>query len=283
MNAAFSQLRCFWDQFLLEPLRRVQTESQRFLDSPAAQGPDWKTIFVLVTVAVSLTIQHYYVVADDGERLASLLAMIRLDEPASLLLRIVHDPEQGAINRLTFWVCGNLVVYFLIPVIILRGLFRERVRDYGLKLAGAFTDFWIYVVMFAIMVPLVFLVSTDAHFQNTYPFYHLSPGESLWPNFWRWELEYAFQFFCLEFFFRGFIVHGTKHRFGCYSILVMTVPYCMIHYGKPMPEAFASIVAGIALGFMSLKTRSIWMGAAIHVTVALTMDFTSMWRKGWFG
>jgi hypothetical protein len=31
---------------------------------------------------------------------------------------------------------------------------------------------------------------------------------------------------------------------------------------------------------MSLKTRSIWLGAVIHVTVALSMDFASMWRQG---
>ena len=32
----------------------------------------------------------------------------------------------------------------------------------------------------------------------------------------------------------------------------------------------------------SLKTRSIWMGAVLHVSVALSMDFASLWRKGYF-
>jgi membrane protease YdiL (CAAX protease family) len=57
----------------------------------------------------------------------------------------------------------------------------------------------------------------------------------------------------------------------------------MIHFYKPMPEAFASIVAGLALGYMSLRTHSIWLGAAIHVTVALSMDFASLWRQGRLG
>ena len=52
---------------------------------------------------------------------------------------------------------------------------------------------------------------------------------------------------------------------------------------QPMPEAFASIVAGLALGYMSLRTRSIWLGAAIHVTVAISMDFASLWRQGRLG
>ena len=30
------------------------------------------------------------------------------------------------------------------------------------------------------------------------------------------------------------------------------------------------------LGFMSLKTRSIWMGAALHIAVAWSMDFAAL-------
>ncbi len=125
-------------------------------------------------------------------------------------------------------------------------------------------------------------MSANEHFQATYPFYPLEPGDALWPNFWRWELFYGLQFFALEFFFRGFMVHGTRQRFGIYSVFVMTVPYCLIHFGKPMQEAFASIIAGIVLGLMSLKTRSVWMGALLHVSVALSMDISSLWRKGFF-
>ena len=63
----------------------------------------------------------------------------------------------------------------------------------------------------------------------------------------------------------------------------MMVPYCMLHFHKPLPEALASIVGAIALGFMSLRTHSIWMGTAIHVSVAWSMDAASLWRQGFFG
>jgi membrane protease YdiL (CAAX protease family) len=63
----------------------------------------------------------------------------------------------------------------------------------------------------------------------------------------------------------------------------MMLPYCMIHFTKPLPEACASIVAGLALGLMSLKTRSIWLGAALHITVALSMDLASLARQGFLG
>jgi hypothetical protein len=76
------------------------------------------------------------------------------------------------------------------------------------------------------------------------------------------------------------MVHGTKHRFGIYSIFVMTLPYCMIHFGKPIPECVASIIAGIVLGLMSLVTRSIWLGAGIHIAVAMGMDLACLARRG---
>lgn len=251
-------LRRLWDSLLVEPLRRVNDESRAFLISEAGQQADWKVIVVLLTATICLTLQNFYVIHGEIPVVARALASVYLD----------------------YWVAGNLVVYVVIPALVIHLVFRERLTDYGVKLRGAFSDFWIYGVMFVFMVPLLFFVSTQEHFQRTYPFAQFNRADPLWPGYWRWAAQYAVQFFGLEFFFRGFLVHGTKHRFGSYAIFVMTVPYCMIHYLKPMPEAFGSIGAGVALGYMSLKTRSIWMGTAIHVTVALSMDLISLWRQG---
>jgi membrane protease YdiL (CAAX protease family) len=170
----------------------------------------------------------------------------------------------------------------VIPALIVRLIFGEKLADYGFKLRGAFADGWIYILFFAVVGPLVLLVSREEHFQSTYPFYQPEKGKPLWPYFWRWELLYAMQFLALEFFFRGFMVHGLRRRIGASAIPVMMVPYCMIHFEKPLPETLAAIIAGLVLGFMSLRTRSIILGAAIHVSVALSMDFAALWRKGFF-
>ena len=91
------------------------------------------------------------------------------------------------------------------------------------------------------------------------------------------------QFFALEFFFRGFFLHGIKQRFGFYSVFVMMIPYCMIHFGKPFPETISAIIAGTALGILSLKSNNIWLGVFIHCSVAITMDICSLWQKGLLG
>jgi membrane protease YdiL (CAAX protease family) len=54
----------------------------------------------------------------------------------------------------------------------------------------------------------------------------------------------------------------------------------MIHYGKPFLEANAAIVAGIVLGTLALRTRSIWCGCLVHVSVAISMDIAALLQKG---
>ena len=136
------------------------------------------------------------------------------------------------------------MTYVVIPGLVVRLLFRQRLAGYGLNFRGILGSGSIYLVMFAGMIgPLVYFSQTAA-FQAKYPFYKPLPGEPLWPRLWTWELFYVAQFFALEFFFRGFVLHGLRQRFGFYAIFVMMVPYCMIHYGKPMPETFGAIGAG---------------------------------------
>ena len=87
------------------------------------------------------------------------------------------------------------------------------------------------------------------------------------------ELQRAF---ALEMFFRGFWLGVLRKSFGSGAIFAMAVPYCMIHYGKPFFEANGAIVAGIALGSLSMKTKSIYQGFLVHVTVAGLMDWLSL-------
>jgi membrane protease YdiL (CAAX protease family) len=87
---------------------------------------------------------------------------------------------------------------------------------------------------------------------------------------------YFAQFFALEIFFRGFWLAGLRNTLGSGAIFAMCVPYCMIHYGKPYLEACGAVVAGIALGSLSMRTKSIYSGFIVHVTVALSMDLLSL-------
>jgi membrane protease YdiL (CAAX protease family) len=66
-------------------------------------------------------------------------------------------------------------------------------------------------------------------------------------------------------------------------VAVMMIPYVMVHFGKPAPETFSAIVAGFALGYLALKSKSFLWGWMLHWGVAITMDIMVIGREVGFG
>lgn len=185
-----------------------------------------------------------------------------------------------AVGSYIYWALVDISCYLILPLLTIRLVLRRPLSDFGVRWQGALASWRLYLGMLAVMLPLVWLASGTSGFLRNYPFMQLAPGTPLWPTLFWWELLYFAQFFALEFFFRGFMLHGLAPQCGRMSILIMTVPYCMLHFGKPMPETFAAILAGFVLGSLSLKSRSILLGGLIHCSVALAMDVAALWRKG---
>ncbi|MCL2448711.1 MAG: CPBP family intramembrane metalloprotease, partial [Polyangiaceae bacterium] len=142
---------------------------------------------------------------------------------------------------------------------------------------GFLSHAWIYGLFLAVVLPVMLLVSREPDFGAYYPFYRECSRS--WVDFIAWETMYFAQFFGLEVFFRGFWLASLRRSFGSGAIFAMAVPYCMIHYGKPFLEANGAIVAGIALGSLSMKTRSIYQGFLVHITVAGLMDWLALWHR----
>ena len=59
----------------------------------------------------------------------------------------------------------------------------------------------------------------------------------------------------------------------------MVIPYVLIHFGKPFPETLGAIFAGTALGYIALKSRSIFVPFLIHSSVAFSMDIICTIQK----
>lgn len=232
-----------------------------------------QAFIVCIAAALCITFDEYFCKTPFTTDFLNNLGLVNAAQRYQVLMN-------DQLYHLAYWVFSIVVFYGLVPVFIILFVFKDKLSNYGLGLKGALKDKKIYLTLIAIMVPIVFLVSFTSSFQAKYPFYKLQEAEALYPRFVIWEMLYLLQFIAIEFFFRGFMLHGNKNRFGFYSILVMTIPYCMIHFGKPLPETIGAIIAGVILGMLSLKSNSIWLGIAIHFSVAITMDFCAIWQKG---
>lgn len=233
-------------------------------------GPDWRPMVTLMLGALILTALHY---AGKGQGFDAYVEHFVDADWASDRMSPIYQA-----NEKLWWTLWRIGGYLVLPAIFIKLVLKERLRDHGLTTEGFRSHLAIYGACLMVVLPLVALVSYDATFQNKYPMYAFA-GRSVSDLLW-WEALYALQFFSLEFFFRGHWLHVLERTMGSQAIWAMMVPYCLIHFGKPWPETVGAIVAGLALGTLALRYRSIWAGFLVHVSVAVSMDVASLIQRG---
>jgi membrane protease YdiL (CAAX protease family) len=248
----------------------LDAEALELRKAQPAGAIEWRPIAAAVLGMVVLALQWYYgqveyfdhrVRAPLSRVVAWLAGEPRLPPPWSELL------WQG-------WWGFTRIGGYLLPVAVWKLVFRrDRIRDLGLRTAGFREHLWIYAACVAVMVPVLHLAQRQPDFGAYYPFYSLA-GRS-WVDFLAWEAIYLGQFFALELFFRGWWI-GSSRSLGTPAIFLVTVPYVAIHWGKPYFEAMGAMVAGVVLGSLAVRTRSIWAGLLVHSTVALLMDVAAL-------
>jgi membrane protease YdiL (CAAX protease family) len=241
-------------------------------------------VLFAITAAV-LTLQEYY-----GGRqfydtqirpwLKVQEALHVIDPSTAWIGGLVNLKRYNELYGYGWWSFTRVFGYVAVPFGVWKIVFRrDSLLDMGLRTRGLLKHAWIYLLCLAVVLPATYIVSRSPEFGNYYPFYKQSSRS--WTDFLIWEAMYFAQFFGLEIFFRGFWLTGLRKRMGSAAIFTMIVPYCMIHYGKPYLETCGAVVAGIALGSVAMRTRSIYSGFLVHVTVALSMDLLAlMGRSG---
>ena len=236
------------------------------LDAPTL---DRRTITVLLTAVVLLIVFEYW----------GLAGSFRGSAVHESVADWLGERYRAYYELLPFqfWGVASLVIRVLVPFGVVALVLREPLGDWGWRLKPRWRDIRPYVLFLVVMLPLLTLASLLSSFQAKYPFYDGAVAGG-W-HFWGFQLFYGLQFLGVEAFFRGFLLFGLERRLGWYAIGVSTIPYVMIHFGKPMPETFAAIVAGVLLGWMALRTRSFLWGVVLHWSVAITMDITVLSRE----
>lgn len=260
----------------MDAYQRAEDESAEWLDQNRRRI-DWQLVGLIILACFVLSFLEYFGGSANYNKLQAPLSLLVDDAEERIQYTFVQS-HYARLFQLLYWSSATFIGYMVLPALYARFIMRERLADMGLGLRGALKYWWIYVGLFGLVLPAVLVVSFTESFQQTYPFYEYagrSAGDLI-----AWELIYALQFLSLEFFFRGVLIHATKHRLGVYSILLSLIPYCMIHFGKPLPETLGAVFAGVALGLLSLYTRSIWLGVAIHISVAVAMDILSLVAQG---
>lgn len=260
----------------------VEADAHRAADRAAGRY-DYRPIVCCALAAIILTMQEYY-----GGRsfyyhqLRPWLRELELAEEASPggLGQFIDLATYSELYGFGWWALTRVGGYVFVPLAVWKLLFRHDslVDMAGLRVRGLLKHAWIYGACLVVVVPLVFVVAQSPDFAAYYPFYKKSSRS--WLDLVTWEALYIAQFFALEVYFRGFWLQALRRSLGSGAIFAMCVPYVMIHYGKPYLESCGAFIAGVALGSLAMRTRNIYSGFMVHVTVALLMDLLGILGSG---
>lgn len=185
------------------------------------------------------------------------------------------------INQVRFlaqlWFSGASLVLFVVLPLVFHRLFPVAIDNpLGLSTRHCGPHWRVYWLLVVIMAPVSWIAASAPAFHDFYPMYKPTDVQ----HWLTYEVVYMLQFVCVEFFFRGFALFRLESRFGLHAVTLMVLPYALIHIHKPFPEAVAAIVAGLVLGMLAIKSRSIWPGVLVHCSVALMMDLFALAHSG---
>jgi membrane protease YdiL (CAAX protease family) len=229
---------------------------------------DARTPATILLAAFCLILINYFGSLEFFDtQIVPVLKRYEVAHPQTLDLRLYED-----LYWRIYWGLSRYLAY-LLPLAVWPLVFKENPLDLGLRVRGFLEHAWIYLLCLVVVIPVLALVAHMGDFGTYYPMYHLASRS--WLDLAVWEVLYVGQFFTLEVFFRGFWLRGSR-ALGSNAIFFMVGPYVMIHFPKPYLEACGALVAGVVLGSLSMKTRSIWAGFLVHATVAILMDLLAL-------
>ena len=87
-------------------------------------------------------------------------------------------------------------------------------------------------------------------FQAVYPMARGNSADAL--SMTAWLLAYGLQFVGVELFFRGFLLLVLRPVLGLWGVVVMLLPYTMLHFSKPPLETLGSVGFGLFLALIAL-------------------------------
>jgi hypothetical protein len=224
---------------------------------------DPRVAVALVYTAVVLSLSEYWFIPSAAHR----TGLPRMLAPES------EDLASGLV-----WVASTLVFFLLVPALVVRFWHREPLESVGYATKGLKRHLPAYLTLYALLLPVLWLVSQRSDFSNLYPL--VPSARTSLAALLGWELAYASQFVALESFFRGYLLFTCARRIGWNAIPVMVVPYTMIHFHKPLPECLSAVGAGLLLGVLALRFRTFWGGALLHILVAVSMDILAVRQLG---
>ena len=234
---------------------KINWKNELFALKRAILSLERKVIIVLLAVAVLQTISWYFTSRN----------FFRIN----IFPSYKSTPDIYLIEYL-YWFIGDFVTFFILPVLIIKFIHKERTVSFGLTLGDKRVGFQLSFIFLILMLPIIWIFSSEPSFVSKYP--HLLSVREDWSRFFIYEMGMLIYMFAWEFIWRGYMLFGLEEKFGYYAVLIQMIPFVILHNGKPAPETFSAILGGIVLGILAFRTRSFLYGVITHMGTMLSID-----------
>lgn len=172
---------------------------------------------------------------------------------------------------------GILIIYFFFFILYFYFNKKFSLKNFNISFGDKKNSLILIVISITIITPIIFLVSQNPQFKSVYPLFKIMKNSTY--DFIRYEFAFLYFFFFWEFYFRGIMLKSFKEVFreDFIAIVLQSLIFTFIHFGKPGLETLSSFFGGFILGFFSLKLNSIFPAFFLHFYISLLMDILSVY------
>jgi len=223
----------------------------------AFRGEQFKPTIILLLSPVLMIAWKYF---GDPKFLADAL-------PAGCVLW----GDRGATGAV-YSFAASFVLLGLIPALVVRFLFGERLADYGVCFGNRVRTLRSALILCPCFLLAAYIASGEPAVRAQYP---LNPSAGASPAMFAVHAaSYLLFYLGWEFHFRGFLQLGLRQRLGdVNALLVQVLASGVLHIGRPASETFSSLLAGILWGILAFRTRSLLSGLSQHYLLGISLDW----------
>lgn len=207
-----------------------------------------------------------------GLRLPALATLVILVTCALLLYDRNYDvlPRFGPIDPRSLRNQGieRLVTFGIVPLVLLLAL-REDPRRYGLGRGDVRRAVALGGTAMLVTVPAIAVIAGLPAIREWYAPSMSTAGGVAVTN--------VLDLVPSEFLLRGFLLFALLRAVGPLGVVVATVPFVMVHIGKPDIEAISTLGGGLVFGWLNWRTGAIWASAVYHVAIQTTVIVAAAW------
>lgn len=123
---------------------------------------NFKVALICIVMALALTLNRYF---GDYRFVLSFLESIELYELSNLFRSFMLRHSDAQLHQLMFWASSIILFYFILPILVIVLVIKEKLSNYGLAPNYSFSNYRPYLIMIISMAPLVVYFSgTDGFF-----------------------------------------------------------------------------------------------------------------------